>query len=30
EAEAAVGLRTDNGDRKRTFVDQDNDFAMDA
>ncbi|CVK86617.1 related to BUD20 Protein involved in bud-site selection [Fusarium mangiferae] len=30
EAEAAVGLRTDNGDRKRTFTDQDNDVAMDA
>ncbi|KAI1041396.1 hypothetical protein LB505_005590 [Fusarium chuoi] len=30
EAEAAVGLRTDNGDRKRTFSDQDNDVAMDA
>ncbi|KAK2938921.1 Zinc finger, double-stranded RNA binding [Fusarium oxysporum f. sp. vasinfectum] len=30
EAEAAVGLRTDNGDRKRTFADQDNDVAMDA
>ncbi|KAH7245856.1 hypothetical protein BKA59DRAFT_177512 [Fusarium tricinctum] len=30
EAEAAVGLRTDNGDRKRTFADRDNDVAMDA
>uniref|UniRef100_A0A098DTP8 C2H2-type domain-containing protein n=3 Tax=Gibberella zeae TaxID=5518 RepID=A0A098DTP8_GIBZE len=30
EAEAAVGLRTDNGDQKRTFADGDNDIAMDA
>ncbi|KAF4453738.1 hypothetical protein F53441_3631 [Fusarium austroafricanum] len=30
EAEAAVGLRTDNGDRKRTFADADDDIAMGA